>query len=246
MKKLLITILLILIATFHSFACLNGESKELKDGTFLYEDHDGNVPYGHGSVSDETLLLAAMRLDSLYRATGDLDYLSDKGLTFILLKRYDEAIELYLQIEKLQPGRYSTASNLGTTYELIGENEDALKWIKKSLEIDPSSHMHSEWIHVNILEAKIKGEEYYTTTFLLKQDFGTETIPKSNLNFKELLHLSDALYYQLNERVTFIKPQEKIVAQLLFDLGNIAFLLKNYSDALKDYELAKEYDSQDN
>lgn len=213
----------------------------LKDGTFLFEDREGNVPYGHIFNGDEGFNVGIKQLDSLYKKTKDLDYLSDKGLLLILLKRYDEAVKLYLDIEKLEPNRYSTASNIGTAYELIGQNEKALFWIKKSVEIDPKSHKSSEWIHVKILEAKIKGQEFYTSSFLLNTEFGIETNPISKLNKDELEKLSDGLYYQLNERVSFVEPKEKIVAQLLFDLGNIAFLLNNYSDAVADYEQAKTY-----
>jgi len=100
---------------------------------------------------------------------------------------------------------------------------------------------NSEWIHVNILEAKIKGEQFYTTNFLLNTDFGSGIQPNSQMTKQELQDLSNALYYQLNERVSFVKPKERIVAQLLFDLGNIAFLLGNKSDASADYEQAKLY-----
>ena len=219
---------------------MNGETKVLKDGTFLYEDFEGNVPHGHFFYKDE-LEAGAKRLDSLYQLTKDLDYLSDKGLIFILLQKYDEAIKIFLEIEKIQPNRYSTASNLGTAYELIGQNENALKWISKSVEIDPKSHKNSEWIHVKILEAKIKGEQFYTTKFLLDSDFGNDTIPISDISNENLQMLSDALYFQLNERISFVKPKDKIVAQLLYDLGNIAFLLGNYYDAREDYIMAKEY-----
>ena len=213
----------------------------LKDGTFLFEDREGNVPYGHIFNDDESFKNGIKQLDSLYKNTKDLDYLSDKGLLLILLKRYDEAVKLYLQIEKLEPNRYSTSSNIGTAYELLGQNKKALLWIKKSVEIDPKSHKSSEWIHVKILEAKIRGQEFYTSKFLLNTEFGIETNPISNLNKDELQKLSDGLYYQLNERLSFVAPKEKIVAQLLFDLGNVALLLDNYADALADYEEAKNY-----
>jgi tetratricopeptide (TPR) repeat protein len=219
---------------------LNGDSKVLKDGTTLYEDREGSVPYGHYFYKDD-FEDGIKQLDSLYITTKDIDYLSDKGLLLILLERYEEAIKLYLEIEKIKPNRYSTASNIGTAYELIGQNENALKWIKKSLELDPKSHNNSEWIHVKILEAKIKGEQFYTATFLLNTEFGSDTLPRSHMTKQQLQDLSDALYYQLNERISFVKPKEKIVAQLLFDIGNIAFLLGNYYDASADYEQAKLY-----
>ncbi len=84
-------------------------------------------------------------------------------------------------------------------------------------------------------------EQLYTTTHLLKTEFGTEESPFSKFTKEELSKLHSALYFQLNERISFIKPKDKIVAQLLFDLGNIAYLLGQYSDALEDYRFAKEY-----
>lgn len=244
MKKLFIIIFLSILVSSDIFACLNGETKVLKDGTFLYEDIEGNVPYGH-SFSQDSFEETISKLDSLYAVTNDLDYLSDKGFLLILQKKYDKAIKLYLKIEKNEPNRYSTASNIGTAYELSGQIETALKWIKKSVEIDPGSHYNSEWIHVRILEAKLKGEEFYTTKFLLNTEFGLADKPKTKMTKQELQKLSKALYYQLNERISFIKKKDKIVAQLLFDLGNIAFLLANYSDATKDYKKAKSYGFKD-
>lgn len=224
-----------------AFACLNGASTVLKSGIFLFEDREGHVPYGHMFNSAEGFKEGIRELDSLYQATKDLDYLSDKGLLLILLQQYDKAIELYLEIEKLEPNRYSTASNIGTAYELLGQNENALKWIQKAVEIDRQSHFNSEWIHVNILEATLKGEKFINSAFLLNTDFGNDSIPVSRLARADLVRLSDALYYQLNERVSFVEPKEKIVAQLLFDLGNIAFLIGDFYDASADYEEAKKY-----
>lgn len=238
MKHIIITTILTLLFFGKTLACINGESKVLKDGTFLYEDREGSVPYGHDFFIDD-FEDGVVQLDSLYLATKDLDYLSDKGLLLILLKRYKEAVKLYLEIEHIKPNRYSTSSNIGTAYELLGQNENALKWIKKSVDLNPKSHNNSEWIHIKILEAKIKGEQFYTTNFLLSTEFGLGNIPKSQMTKKQLRDLSNALYYQLNERISFVKPKEKIVAQLLFDHGNIAFLLGNYYDASADYEQAK-------
>jgi tetratricopeptide (TPR) repeat protein len=240
MKQILITTILTLFPFSKTFACLNGDSKILKDGTFLYEDGEGSVPYGH-EFYEVDFESGIKQLDSLYKATKDLDYLSDKGLLLILLERYEEAIKLYIEIEKIEPDRYSTASNIGTAYELFGQNENALKWIKKSVQLDPKSHKNSEWIHIKILEAKIKGEQFYTSNFLLNTEFGSDTLPNSQMSKQQLQDLSDALYYQLNERISFVKPKEEIVAQLLFDLGNIAFLLGNYYDASADYAQAKLY-----
>ncbi len=245
MKKF-ITLLSILIFTIQTLACLNGETKTLKDGTFIYEDSDGRVPYGHRHLSKDALNETLTKIDNIYNKTKDIDYLSDKGLIYILLGKYDEAIQLYQNIEKTNPNRYSTASNIGTAYELKGDNLNALKWIKKSVEIDPKSHHNSEWIHVKILEAKINGLKNVSSESLINLDFGSNITPETNKSKAELEDLYDAIYYQVNERVTFIDPKDKIIAQLYFDLGNIAFLEKRFYDATENYNQAIEYGFSDN
>lgn len=244
MKKI-ITLFSILIFSIQVFACLNGETKTLKDGTFIYEDSDGRVPYGHRHFSIDELNNTLKRIDSIYNKTNDIDYLSDKGLIYILLGKYDDAILLYQNLEKTNPNRYSTASNLGTAYELKGDNINALKWIKKSVEIDPKSHHNSEWIHVKILETRINGMKNITSKSLINIDFGDNIIPKTDKNKTELENLYNEIYYQVNERVTFIKPKDKIIAQLYFDLGNIAFLNNRFYDAIENYNQATEYGFSD-
>ena len=158
-----------------------------------------------------------------------------------LKEEYEKAKTIYLEIENSHPGRYSTASNLGTLYELTGQNEEALKWIRKAVKIDPHSHNDSEWIHIKILEAKIKGNHFINSEFLLNMSFGKEAIPITNLSQKKLIALRTSLYYQLNERVSFIKTNDKIIARLMFELGNIAVLTNQKAQAISIYEIAAKY-----
>ena len=53
--------------------------------------------------------------------------------------------------------------------------------------------------------------------------------------------LRDAIYYQLNERVSFIKPENDIVALLLFELGNLCILTADVENAILNYKMAKSY-----
>lgn len=240
MKKLSIILLLFLLSNLNSFACLNGESKKLKNGGYLYMDHDNRLPFGHNFFSGDFDEMK-FELDSLYKKTKDIAYLSDKGLILILQKKYKEALELYLNIEKTNPNRYSTASNIGTIYELTGENKKALEWINKSLKINPKSHNESEWIHSKILEAKINGEKFYTSDFILGVNFGNEEIPVTKLNKTEIDKLYKSIFFQLNERISFIKPKEKIVAILLFELGNLSIIKNDFRNAKEIFEKSKEY-----
>ena len=242
MNKLRIFVVLVLIS-FKSFACLNGETRVLKNGEAVYIDYRGLVPHGHNFFLKDFPRLIS-ELDSLYRKTNDIDYLSDKGYLLIVQKKYDEALKLYLGIERIKPNRYSTASNLGTLYELMGENQKAYEWIKKGIQINPESHNGSEWLHLRILETKIKNLTDVSGQFLINTNFGDKAEPKSKLSKAEIDKLAKEIYYQVNERITFIKPQDKIISILLFELGNLVRLKGEPENAERIYVLAREYGFQ--
>ena len=236
-------VVVLVLISFKTFACLNGDTKLLTNGFEIYHDDHKVVPLGHEFHVDNFPKLIA-ELESEYKKTGNIDYLSDKGYILIIQRKYDEALKLYLNIEKIKPNRYSTASNIGTLYELMGENEKAYDWIKKSIQINPESHNGSEWLHLKILDAKIKNLKDVSGAFLIETTFGLEKNPKTKLSPEELEILRMALYYQLNERITFIKPKDQIISVLLFELGNIAKINKDDLSATEIYELSKKYGFQ--
>jgi len=231
---------LLIITFIQATACINNVT-ELKDGAVITKDKFGfDVPYGHIFLV-EKLDAEAARLDSLWKATKDIDYYSDYGLIKVAQGKYKEAKEIYLEIEKIKPGRFETAANLGTVYELLGEYRNALRWIKAAIKIEPLSHVDSEWLHVKILEARINGDTYIASDFLINTSFGDDTIPKTDLNQSQLLKLKSDLFYQLNEQLTYTKSRDKILAHLLFDLGNSLLALNRVHAAVEVYEMANAY-----
>lgn len=142
----------------------------------------------------------------------------------------ERAIAILEELERTNPGRYHTAANLGTAYELNGKNEKALKWIKEGIKRDPAAHSKSEWLHVNILEAKLaleKDPNWLASNSViglhrLSEDQLSSGGPVAIGNRGEgisLKQVEEALIYQLHERLEFIKPPEGVVANLLFDLS---------------------------
>lgn len=235
-------ILLALVVAYTAIACLN-EKRAMLSGQFTEGMMDDGIPIGRDIDDDAKAYFNEQlkELDSLWKADKKIDDLSDYGVNLIYLGRYQEAKELYHQIERTHPGRYATAANIGTLYELLGNNDSALYWIKKAVAIDPTSHMGSEWIHVNILEAKIKGDTFVNSSFLIGTSFGSDIKPQTNLSEHELRKLRHEIFYQLEERMSFIKPEDKIIGVLLFELGNITALTRDVTTALRIYDRAVEY-----
>lgn len=244
MNKLLFIFTLLSIMQVR-YICGVKDSPPPSSKDLAYVDDTSEVPYGHQFLNKEKLERYAGVQRYGYYETKDLDFLSNRGYILIVLERYDEAIELFKEIDSIQPGRYSTYSNMGTAFEMTGNTTEALQWIEKALKADPKGHLSSEWIHINILKARIKGARNISSMQLIGQDFGNEESPKSHLTPNELKTLRKQLYDQLNERMSLVKPKDKIVAQLLFDLGNVTFLEGKKKDAMEEYQLAKEYGFDD-
>jgi tetratricopeptide (TPR) repeat protein len=244
MKKIHLLVLITLVFGTNVFGCINSISKMLSDGTVIWSDEKSRIPLGHTFKNfdkEKTL----QNLYKLYEKEKSVKHLSDIGVVLILQQKYDEAKDIYLKIEEIAPNLYTTASNLGTVYELLGDNENAIIWIKKAIEINPKSHQNSEWIHVKILETKIKGEQSITSDSLINTNFGTNPNPTTNLSKNQLNELYSALFFQLNERVSFIKPPDKIIANLMFDLANIDLLNGDKENSVAIYEKAREYGFSD-
>lgn len=152
-------------------------------------------------------------------------------------------MKIFQEIEAKKPGLYATAANRGTVEELLGNDKEAYRWIKRGLEINPDSHQGSEWIHLKILEAKVHANgnpDYYRTHDILGLDFGQDKIPVKNTK-RDLHQTKKQLYYQLAERMTFVPPKDPIVAQLLFDAGNITAITDDVKTASDVYAQAREY-----
>ncbi len=167
--------------------------------------------------------------------------LSDRGAALVYLGRYAEALRQFRELQSHGFDPYTVCANMGTTFELMGQNDSALYYIRKAVDLNPKAHQGSEWIHVRILERKValaRGEPVISP--MLGIDFGSEELP-SAMERDELADIRNQLRYQLQERMTFVKPKDAIVGELLFELGNMEAILWGVECAVDVYDVAKEY-----
>jgi tetratricopeptide (TPR) repeat protein len=243
LKKYLIVVLLFIIAQ-PLFSCIN-EYRAHLDGSVEFSDAGVYaVPYPKYNLDDKANLLTKLNeADTLYKRTKRLEDYSDFAALLVYDGQYERAKQIFIYIESKKPGLYNTAANLGTTYELLGMNDSAYYWIKKAMRINPNSHGGSEWIHLKILEAKIKAkgdEKYLWAHSILSLDFGRNEKPE-NINKLDLEKLREQIHIQLEERMSFIKPKDPVVAQLLFDLGNLSAMTLDVKSGLEIFAVAERY-----
>jgi tetratricopeptide (TPR) repeat protein len=160
-----------------------------------------------------------------------------EAIDLIYLGQYQTALAILLQVEKESPGGYDTAFNIGTVYELLGDDANALKWISEGIKRNPRSLAGSEWLHVAILEAKIEAAN--RPDHLLKGHI--VEIPERLNNDSEIKvrgrsywvpSVSVALYHQLHERLEFVKPTDPYVADLLYSYALLEGRLSPYERML--------------
>jgi tetratricopeptide (TPR) repeat protein len=162
-----------------------------------------------------------------------------------------QAITILEKFERTYPDNYYAAANLGTAYELNGENAKALEWIRKGIERNPDAHNGSEWLHVKILEAKLaleKDPKWLTTNSVIglhslsdQQLSGNSVVIGNPGKPLDLQGVEEAIIYQLHERLEFIRPPEGVVANLLFDLGRILDRSSRPNHAAIIHRLAQTY-----
>ncbi|MFD2720925.1 hypothetical protein ACFST9_19550 [Hymenobacter monticola] len=228
-------------------ACLNDHAATKLDGTWQSSDDEsmvmGPVPVGRNLAAEALANRRRLQqFDSLWRTRHRLADYAGYGLTLVYLGRYAEARKVFEQLDTWRPNQYETAANLGTVYELLGNPYLALKWIQKSIQLNPRSHQGTEWLHVNILQAKLRGARAINSEYLLGVDFGEGAAPVPGLRgSRPLDSIQHALYYQLSERLSFVRPPDPIVAQLLFNLGNVYALTSNLESSERVYAEAERY-----
>jgi tetratricopeptide (TPR) repeat protein len=215
--------LLLLTTAPSSTACLwvNGTS---------YQGHSKRV---EGPEVDRELRTAlqhnhheeGLKMQSALVNSTNFNDRSDYAVSLAYVGRTKEAVDLLQALENEQPGQYFIAANLGTCLELLGNNEEALRWIREGIRRNPQSHEGTEWLHAKILEAKIAAQldpDYFKKHSVLELDPSRVSSPMTiDSRLLKPSEVAKAIHYQLEERLQFVKPPDPAIASLLFDYAAI-------------------------
>lgn len=240
------TLLFALLLPFQAHACLWLDGTTLGGGHRRVEGHHpaAELRYAMAKASDKKIEeLVALRRDEKSSVFFEREV---QGVRDVLGGRYDAAIGTFSQLETEYPGHYSTAVNLGTAYELKGELELALQWIREGIRRNPESHMGSEWLHVEILKTRMTlrdDPDYLRQNHVIRLPesySGKTSIPIGNGSYT-VDQIADSILYQLHERMIFVKPPDPVVADLLFTFGAIEGRTNVVESGLKLFEMANEY-----
>jgi len=176
--------------------------------------------------------------------------LEAEALTLIYAGNYSAALPLLQNAEATAPGDYSIAANLGTTLELLGDNAAALNWITEAVRRNPESHRGTEWVHVLVLEAKLRdagapGSSLRQPLVAIPEHIQPDTRLAVAGTLRSAASIREALNYQLTERMTFVKPKDPYVADLLYSLAVLEANLASVESARIVLSLAERYGYRD-
>ena len=204
------------------------------------------------SKRDAKALQAEMQQleQQLAKTPQDYKKQNDYAVLNMLAGQYVKAIQLLQNIEQQHPGMGITAANLGTAYELNGQLKEALHWIEQDIKRDPALHEGTEWIHVKILQAKIKQQadpHWLAQHHVLGVDFGRQLLPEPSADkimaYPDRTYTLDEAYaaiqIQFDERLKFVTPPDYVVGDLSQFMADVELHRFNQEEAFWLYEAAK-------
>jgi len=216
----------ILLVAIHAQCCANfsGSAGTSYNGAWV----KGASPHRVWELKralNRKLEMDGAQMEATLRNSTNFNDRSDYSIALMYLGRSQEAVELLQKLEKEEPGHYFIAANLGTAFELTGNNEQAARWIAEGIRRNPKSHEGTEWLHLKILEAKLaqeKDPEYFKSHSVL--ELAPQNIKEDTVIGTEKLssvQVATAIQHQLAERLQFVKAPDPAVASLLFDYAAI-------------------------
>jgi tetratricopeptide (TPR) repeat protein len=243
-----------LAASLPARACINEVGTNHRGEVVSLVTHAGQQlkPLLYTANSNSNLLHRAGEVVDRARAEYSFENLNNLAVVLIRLGRLPEAVKLLQYLERTYPGHYQTAANIGTAFELLGQHEDALKWIREGIKRNPDDHHGTEWLHIHILKEKLgRNPTAGTGRSILNLEFGKEAMPRRPANFPvdaagkslSLVKVGTALRYQLLERVAFVDAPDAMMAGLLLDWANLELLAGTVESADVLYDAAMRYGS---
>lgn len=254
-KRILVS-LVILASSFPAKACINEynqyptelpllENGRIDLAALILKTKSGTPPYWHYGFTGENNLQSKMNelREQLKTKPGDFRILSDLAALELKAGSKADGLKMLEELYGKYPDEYNIVANLGTAYELAGNNAKALELINRAISINPQSHYGSEWIHLRILEYKTGKRAALNSIIGLNQgdDFAAWIRNKEYKFPRPPDSLQVQIAYQLHERIAFLPAPDSIIAQLVIDFADITAKDESLAPARDFYLFALPY-----
>ena len=200
----------------------------------MHDDYPPSNIFIHTKYDIEDLKTTESKLLSA-PTSEKYKYISNYCATLIKLGRHREAISILENLLKDKPNEYEINANLAVAYELNGQIDKALNFLKKSISISPNSHNESEWFHLSILEAAINLRE----NNLNPQDISVLKLQSDTSN-----KIGFQISYQLKERIPLTKATNNLLSKVIEESADFYSANISLEWAIELYAIAIGYSSE--
>lgn len=235
MKHALLLLLVFFGCSVPGFSCLNYYYTADKDGHLHYQGTDDDIMIGFNTNFNlQRLSSGIVEQEKKVNEEKSFMALSDYAVMLMKMGKNDVALTILQSLYAAHPDQYQLAANLGTSFELAGEVDSALRYIKRGIELNPNAHEGSEWVHVKVLETKLKMRS--DSTYLQSHTVLELTAQQENDSL-----VAHQIEIQVRERFPFCPGPDLIMASLLEDLADITRNINSIEDAKTYYNICKYY-----
>jgi len=164
----------------------------------------------------------ANRLKRLETDPTNVAWLDDLAVAYDKTGQHDKAIATAIATEKLRPGRYETAANLGTFFFHAGKLEEGLPHIDRALKINPNAHFGREKYQKLLVEYVIERRNGGPLKLpLAKVKNQTQPDDESRKNDSPLVQRFDSFLMRKNSRTHM--PSEEVAEAIKGVTGMMKF-----------------------
>lgn len=232
MKKLILFLLILLLNFNQVKACLNYYYTVDSHGHLHPTDPIDRI--FNTNFNLQLIESKLLKLEKQLKQKSDYKLLSDYTVLLMKAGKIKESLTILETLSKYYPNEYQIAANLGTAYELNGELEKAIRYIKRGMKLNPNAHDGSEWVHIKVLETKQK--LVHDPTYLV-----THSVLQLNDKNKNDSAIRAQILIQVKERFPFSPGPNEIMASILMDLGDCYANTHSIEFAKAIYTVAKKY-----
>lgn len=233
MRNLLVVLIALTAAHGSAKACIN--MLEPVPGVTM----DMVQPHELANVEvDRSALITFIRERGMSCSSTLAKGCNDLVIAHLFAKDFPSALLLSAKLVASYPNDYSVVITHAAALELNGRPGDAIPFMERALELNPKSHLGSEWIHLNLLKQRVNGiiDPWALIGMDLRPD-GQLTVPAD----AELEGLLAKVHYQVNDRQYFTVLPDTLFGALVFAYADLLQLNAYKNPAKRMYDLAREH-----
>ncbi len=164
---------------------------------------------------------------------------SDLVIAHLYAKQFAAGLALSTELVHALPNEYTVVITHAAALELNGKAAEAIPFMKRALDLNSGSHKGSEWIHLNLLKARVRGGVPDPWT-LIGIDLRPDSAPHAPPDV-DLKQLVKQVHFQVNDRHFFTPENDTLFGALMFAYADLLTLNGYRSQAKAIYEMAHGY-----